>query len=97
MTAEVRPALLILLAAVALLFLASTASLVVLQLSRVRDEAGRSPFARRSAPERARLVRQWLVESALLGLIGGASGVLIATVLHRGLPAGAAGGLSARR
>ena len=40
MTAEVRPALLILLAAVVLLFLTSTASLVVLQLSRV---ARRSP------------------------------------------------------
>ena len=35
MTAEVRPALLILFAAVVLLFLTSTASLVVLQLSRV--------------------------------------------------------------
>lgn len=39
MTAEVRPALLILLAAVVLLFLASTASLVVLQLSRVARRA----------------------------------------------------------
>jgi putative ABC transport system permease protein len=87
MTAEVRPALLILLAAVALLFLTSTASLVVLQLSRVARRAREIAVRTAIGAGHARLVRQWIVESTLLGLIGAASGLVMATVLHRGLPA----------
>jgi putative ABC transport system permease protein len=87
MTAEVRPALLILLAAVGLLFLASTASLIVLQLSRVARR--RREIALRAAigAGAKRLLRQWLVESALLGAGGAASGLFVAMLLHRGLPA----------
>ena len=87
MTAEVRPALLILLAAVVLLFLTSTASLVVLQLSRVARRAREIAVRTAIGAGHARLVRQWIVESTLLGLIGAASGMVMATVLHRGLPA----------
>ncbi|HVQ17231.1 MAG TPA: FtsX-like permease family protein, partial [Vicinamibacterales bacterium] len=87
MTAEVRPALLILLAAVALLFLTSTASLVVLQLSRVSRRAREIAVRTAIGAGHARLVRQWLVESSVLGIAGAASGLLMATLLHRGLPA----------
>jgi putative ABC transport system permease protein len=86
-TREVRPALLILLAAVALLFLTSTASLVVLQLSRVARRAREIAVRTAIGAGHARLVRQWIVESALLGIVGAASGLLMATALHRGLPA----------
>jgi putative ABC transport system permease protein len=87
MTAEVRPALLILIAAVALLFLTSTASLVVLQLSRVARRAREIAVRTAIGAGHARLVRQWLVESSVLGVAGAASGLLMATLLHRGLPA----------
>jgi len=87
MTAEVRPALLILLAAVGLLFVASTASLIVLQLSRVAKR--RREIAVRTAigAGHARLIRQWLVESAMLGVAGAAAGLSAALLLHRSLPA----------
>jgi len=86
MTREVRPALLILLAAVGLLFLTSTASLVVLQLSRVARRAREIAVRTAIGAGHSRLVRQWLVESTLLGTIGATSGLLMAMVLHRGLP-----------
>src|SRR6185503_13929488 len=84
---EVRPALLILLAAVALLFLTSTASLVVLQLSRVARRAREIAVRTAIGAGHARLVRQWFVESAVLGIAGASSGLLMATLLHRALPA----------
>src|SRR6185436_14882250 len=86
MTADVRPALMLLLAAVGLLFVASTASLIVLQLSRVARR--RREIAVRTAigAGAARLVRQWLVESAMLGALGTAAGLLAAMFLHRALP-----------
>ena len=87
MTAEVRPALLILLAAVALLFLTSTASLVVLQMSRVARRAREIAVRTAIGAGHARLLRQWIIESSLLGVVGAASGVLMAMLLHRGLPA----------
>jgi putative ABC transport system permease protein len=87
MTADVRPALMILLAAVGLLFVASTASLVVLQLSRVAKR--RREIAVRTAigAGAARLIRQWLVESTMLGMAGAGAGLAAALTLHRGLPA----------
>jgi putative ABC transport system permease protein len=86
LTAQVRPALLILMAAVVLLLLASTASLVVLQLSRVTRRTREIAVRMAIGAGAGRLVRQWLVESALLGIIGGLLGLLIAILLHRGLP-----------
>lgn len=86
-TADVKPALMMLLAAVGLLFVASTASLIVLQLSRVARR--RREIAVRTAigAGAARLIRQWLVESAMLGVMGAAAGLLATMFLHRALPA----------
>jgi len=86
LTAEVRPALLTLLAAVVLLFLASTASLIVLQLSRVARRAREIAVRTAIGAGATRLVRQWIVESCLLGIAGATAGLLMTMVLHRALP-----------
>jgi putative ABC transport system permease protein len=87
MTADVRPALSVLPVAVGLLFLAAAASVTLLQS--VRAVGRRREMAVRAAigAGPSRLARQWLVESAMLGAAGGAAGLLLASVLHRILPA----------
>jgi predicted permease len=86
MTADVRPALTILLAAVALLLATATANVASLQLARVTTR--RRELAVRAAigAGAGRLARQLLVESTLLGVAGGLAGVLLAHLLLRGLP-----------
>ena len=87
LTREVRPAILIMLAAVVLLLVTATANAASLQLARA--SARRRELAIRTAlgAGRGRLVRQTLVENLLLGLLGGVAGLALAALMHRALPA----------
>lgn len=84
--AEVRPAILVFLVAVGLLFLTAVANISSLQL--VRSAARRRELAIRAAigAGSARLARQLLVESTMLGLAGGAAGLALAAAVHQVLP-----------
>jgi putative ABC transport system permease protein len=86
MTAEVRPAILLLLAAVALLLATATANVGSLQLTRATTR--RREFAVRAAlgASPRDLRRQMMVESGLVGAIGGVCGLLLTVALLRLLP-----------
>lgn len=86
LTAEVRPALLVLLAAIGLLLATATGNVASLQL--VRATARRRELAIRSAlgAGQGGLARLLLAESLLLGVLGGAAGLVLAAAGLRVLP-----------
>ena len=85
-TADVRPANLIMLAAAVLLFVTAVANVANLQVA--RSTARHRELTIRSAigASSSRLARQLLIENAILGTLGGVSGLLLAAGLHRALP-----------
>jgi putative ABC transport system permease protein len=87
LTREVRPALLVLLAAVGLLLVAATGNVAAVLLARAAGR--RRELAVRAAigAGTARLVRQVVAECLVIGTAGAAVGLAVAGLLHRGLPA----------
>ncbi len=86
-TSDVRPAILVFLAAVALMLVTAIGNIAGIQLA--RGAARRREMAVRAALGAGgwRLVRQALAENLVIGLCGGVGGLLLAGLLHRALPA----------
>jgi putative ABC transport system permease protein len=85
-TADVEPAILVLLAAVALLLITAIANIASLQLSRATVRRREMSVRAALGAGQRRIVRQLFVESAIVGLCGGACGFALAVGLGRLLP-----------
>ncbi len=81
MTAEVRPALLVLLAAVILLFLAATANIASLQLGRATTRRREMAILQAIGWSWRHIREQVLVENFALTVIGTAAGLVVALMV----------------
>src|SRR5439155_2167069 len=86
LTQDVKPAIVVLLVAVALLLATATANVASLQLARAASRRHELAIRAAIGAGAARLTRQLLVESGMLGLAGGAAGLALTMALHRLLP-----------
>jgi putative ABC transport system permease protein len=84
--AGVRPAIRVLLAAVLLLFVTAVASVATVQLARVARRRREMTVRAALGASTARLARQWITESIVVGVAGGALGIAGARFLIALLP-----------
>ena len=86
MTAEVRPAILLVFAAATLLFVTAVVNVANLQLARSTARHRELTICAALGAGTARLSRQLLFENLTIGALGGGAGLLTAAVLHARLP-----------